>query len=369
VIEPLPNGPPGGGGDRPTVLVLGVGSNVSQGILKALALGSLPCRVVAACVTPFAVGLYRADRAYVSPYAAEPGFVDWVLDVCTREGVVAVMSGVEPVLAALAPAAERIRREAGAVCIVSSPEVLAIGQDKLATCRWLAQHGFPHPRFAPAHDRSALAALAAACGYPLIAKPRDGRGGRGVVEIADDAQLELLAGRDDVVVQEALGDSGDEYTIGCFCDAEGALRGSIAMRRKLADGMTVRAEAGDFPEVRAVSERAVAELRPLGPCNVQLRTVRGRPVPFELNVRFSGTTAIRARFGFNDVEAALRQIALGEPPRDLPRPTHGTVLRYWNEIYLPAGAIGTLERDDGAGDGQGGRALIEDWGVDRPGAR
>jgi len=37
------------------VLVLGVGGNVSQGILKALAASKIPCRVIGACIV-----LYRS---------------------------------------------------------------------------------------------------------------------------------------------------------------------------------------------------------------------------------------------------------------------------------------------------------------------
>ena len=85
----------------------------------------------------------------------------------------------------------------------------------------------------------------------------------------------------------------------------------------------------------------------MGPCNVQLRLVEGRPVPFELNVRFSGTTPARARLGFNEVEAAIRHFVLGEPAQDLPQVESGTVLRYWNEMYVDAEAAGRVEETGG----------------------
>jgi carbamoyl-phosphate synthase large subunit len=367
------------------VLVLGAGGNVSQGILKALALARLPCRVVTASITPFAAGLYRADRAYVSPSADDAGFVDWVIDVCERERVTAVLSGVEPVLSALARAAGVIRAGTGAVCIVSPGEVLQIGQDKLATCRWLADRGLPHPGFAPAANGEELRSLVAKYGFPLIAKPRVGRGASGVVRVDGERELEPLLGRDDVIVQEMLGEpepadaqatptgpapdtQAAEYTSGCFCDSEGRLRGSVVMRRELVEGTTVRADVGDFEPVRDVSERVVAALGPLGPCNVQLRLGRdGVPTPFDVNVRFSGTTPLRARLGFNEVEAALRHLALGEPAYDLPPARAGTVIRYWNEMYLPADAIDTLERTGQLADPRAAGAFIEDWGFG-PGA-
>ncbi|NOG51580.1 MAG: hypothetical protein HND48_20760 [Chloroflexi bacterium] len=45
-----------------TVLVLGVGGNVSQGILKALALSTLPVRVIGACVGPGVDGAVHLRR-------------------------------------------------------------------------------------------------------------------------------------------------------------------------------------------------------------------------------------------------------------------------------------------------------------------
>jgi len=348
-----------------TVLVMGVGGNVSQGILKALALSSLPHRVVAACISPLSVGLYRADRAYVSPYADDPGFLPWLLELCEREHVDAVLSGSEPVLAALSASAAEIEERTGAVCVVSPPEVLEVGQDKLLTCRWLEQNGLAHPRFADAEDETAVAALLEDRGYPVVAKPRVGKGAQGVVTAAGEAELRPFVGRPGFVIQEHLGSPDVEYTAGCFCDRDGRLRGTVVLRRELREGTTVVAEAGEFPQVRAEVEPTVTALRPLGPCNVQLRLSEGRAVPFELNVRFSGTTPVRARLGFNEVEAALRHFVLGEPAVDLPPVVRGRVLRYWNEVYVPDAAVDELGREGRLADPGRHDVRVEDWGVDR----
>jgi carbamoyl-phosphate synthase large subunit len=346
----------------PTALVIGTGSSVTQGILKALAIGELPTRIVAACVSPFSAGLYTAERAYICPYAEDPAFLDWLAGVCEGEGVRAVLSGVEPVLAVLSGAAERVAKRTGAVCVVSPPDTFEIGHDKLATCRWLAAAGLPHPRFAAADDEGALAALAAECGYPLVAKPRRGRTARGVAIVPDEAALERIAGSEDALVQEHLDDAGGEYTVGCLCDRDGMLRGSVAMRREIRLGTTVRAEVAAFDEIRALSERVVERLAPVGPCNVQLRLREGRPVPFELNVRFSGTTPMRARLGFNEVEEAVRHLALGEPARNLADARYGTVVRYFNELYLPDEAVAELQRAGRLDHADAAGALLEDWG-------
>jgi carbamoyl-phosphate synthase large subunit len=135
------------------------------------------------------------------------------------------------------------------------------------------------------------------------------------------------------------------------------------MRRELRESTTYRAEAGEFPEVRAEAESIARALRPMGPLNVQLRVAGGRPVAFDLNVRFSGTTPARARLGFNEVEAALRHFLRGEPiePTEV---TRGTMLRYWNERYVPADATEELARTGRLEDPRAHPAIVEDWGLE-----
>ena len=54
---------------------------------------------------------------------------------------------------------------------------------------------------------------------------------------------------------------------------------------------------------------------------------------FELNVRFSGTAPIRARWGYNDVEAMIREYVLDEPVILNPV-KEGKVYRYYNEAFI-----------------------------------
>ena len=81
--------------------------------------------------------------------------------------------------------------------------------------------------------------------------------------------------------------------------------------------------------------RICAAFQPDGPFNIQLRLDRdGTPVPFEFNVRFSGTTPIRSHFGFRDVEAMLYESIL---ERDISSCFHihgGVAYRYIEELYL-----------------------------------
>jgi carbamoyl-phosphate synthase large subunit len=340
------------------VLILGLGGNVSQGILKALRMGSLDCHVVGACITPAAAGLYATDYAVLSPPAADPSFVEWLTGTCQSHSVDAVLSGVEPVLEVLAEHRETIEGT-GARSIVSPPEMLAIGGDKLLTANWLQQQGLRYPLSAAAEDGGEMRRMVDRCGYPLLAKPRRGKGSDGIITVSDERGLDYVCGLADYVVQEYLGSAEEEYSCGCFSDAEGKVRGCIVMRRRLSGGTTSQVRVGEFADVREEAIAIATALGPAGPCNVQLRQTDRGPVCFEINVRFSGTTPLRAHFGFNEVEAALRQMVLGEPPRDMPLVTGGTAVRYWSEVYIDPAGPGRLAAE-GELDSPGGYAEFFD---------
>ena len=281
------------------------------------------------------------------------------------EQVDAILSGVEPVLTALAREAENIQSQTGAICIVSSPQCLAIGNDKLLTSQWLRDHGFAFPKTADAADSQSVDALAKECGYPLIAKPRFGKGAHGVLELVSDRDIRSATARNDYIIQEYLGDPHQEYTVGCFSDRESIVRGALVMRRELLEGTTYRAEAGDFPVVREQAIRIAEALRPVGPSNIQMRMHGGRAVCFEINVRFSGTTPIRARIGFNDVEATLSHYVLGQPAANLPLITKGIALRYWNEAYVNPDAKTQLDELGKLDQPKRYKPVIEDYGMEK----
>lgn len=64
------------------ILLLGVGGNVSQGILKALRETKLDLYIVGACVSQYSSGLYLCDEALISPYANAESFIPWVIGIC-----------------------------------------------------------------------------------------------------------------------------------------------------------------------------------------------------------------------------------------------------------------------------------------------
>jgi len=103
------------------------------------------------------------------------------------------------------------------------------------------------------------------------------------------------------------------------------------------------AEIIDNITIREECMKICTAFKPNGPLNIQLRMHNGIPVCFELNVRFSGTVPIRARFGYNDVEAMIREYLFNEEINTLLKPlSKGRAYRYFNEFYMDTDMFETL---------------------------
>lgn len=318
------------------ILVTGAGGTLSQSIIKALRLTSFDFRLVTTNSLPWGAALYAADRGVIVPEARDDAYVPAIKQICRDERIDVVFVGTDHEILKLAQARDDIRRETGAFVLVSDAENLMAGYDKWITHRFLKAHGLNCPETVQAGDRNAVMRMVDGHGFPVVVKPRVSSGSRGLIIARDEETLEFAIRRPKgLIVQEHLSDEKSEYTVGVFVRRDGSIAGSIGMKRVLLYGVTIAAEVNDFPEVRAEAERVAAAMRPLGPCNVQLRMTDRGPVTFEINPRFSSTTGPRAAFGFNEVDAALRHFVRGEEI-DMSCYRKGFFARYWDEIIVPA---------------------------------
>ena len=298
-----------------TVLVTGVGGGVGQSILKSL--GEPEYRVIGADGEPLATGLFAGDRGYLIPYASRPDFVPRLVAICRQEGCRLVFPGLDVELPVLARAAETFRA-AGATCVVSSPDVIDICDDKLLTSRFLTRVGLASPKTSSLTSPDVCREV----GFPMILKPmRGGQRSIGVVVARDPAEFERHLPSIDItnyVGQELI--RGDEYTCGSI-NFDGRCQGVIVMRRVLRDGDTYKAFVEPNAAIEQCVRTAADALAPFGACNFQLRVRDGVPYIFEINARCSGTTSLPHIGGFQRAEddcrlPARRQTARIRDPTD-----------------------------------------------------
>jgi carbamoyl-phosphate synthase large subunit len=319
-----------------TVLVTGVGDTVGQALVKTARQSSLPCRVIGTDRDPNSVGLQWVDSGFVLPHCADAdAYLEEMARICAAEGVQLILPGSEKELELLSRSADPLRASTGAIVVASPPNVLRVGMDKWETCRLLERAGLSFPRYARADDAPAVERLIRQAGFPLIAKPIRGTGARGMVQVHTRQDLEQVHATDvPMVVQEVLEPAEEEYSIEIYTLKNGRQVGSICYRRdQLIAGDTYKARVLAHATAEAEARLVAAAVGALGPCNVQLRVTERGPVTFEINPRFSGGVSMRAHFGFNEVEMAIRDLVRDEPV-PLPKTTSGLALRFWEEVYV-----------------------------------
>lgn len=326
------------------VLMTGVNSTVTQSMIKALNATQHDIEFYGCDINPYSPGLYRVHHAFLVKPFLDPDYEHQMLGILKDHQIDVMLPGVEGELQLLASRKEHWEAETGCRIIINPKAVLDISQDKYRTVRFLTEHGCRYPESCVDIDKESLENFAKRVGFPMIIKPRRGACSLHVYRVK--SMEELVAAIKIVpnpILQEYLSDGSDEeFTCGAFVDAQGVLKGVATIRRTLANGITHTAIVDRFPDVEDEVRRVVEALKPRGACNIQLRRDRhGHPTTFEINARFSSSVAIRAHFGFNEPDAALRSFYFGEEiPEMSCRP--GVALRYVNEVYLDVEEVKSL---------------------------
>ncbi len=353
------------------LLVTSVGSGVGHVILAALRCSEAPWYVVGVNSVAFCAGPFDCDSAWLVPPTAErEAFEARLLEVVKTERPALILPGRDDDLPVLAAMRARLA-ELGAFVLVGSPEAVDICNDKYRTAKVLRAAGLPFTETAVNSDE--IGALLASCGFPLLAKPRCGYGSRRVRVLFDRNDIEaVLASGTEMVVQEYLVPGSwnkaraeisrtdverdgilrqaDELSAGLLLDRDGKALGVIAWCGDRVHNIYHTVEVLDDPSLDAVA-REGAELLGrhglIGPCNIcGRRLADGSWGFYEVDARFTGVTAVRAAFGFNEVEAAWRQFIEGEENPDcLTVDKNQVACRYLAETVIRKGDLDRLRRN------------------------
>lgn len=332
--------------DNCTVLISSAGRRVEllQCFRRDAADLGIAVRVLAADHRPaWSPACHVADAAFAVPRCDDPGFVPQMLALCATEKVDLVVPTIDPELLPLSQAQARFA-EIGTRVAVSSPEVVALARDKLATARHLAAAGIAVPATATLDE---VAAAPEAWRWPLLVKPRGGSASAGIRRLESPDQLEALNDPAGLVAQALL--EGPEYTVNLFFDQAGALRCAVPHQRveiragEVAKGVTRRHE-----RLEAVARRLAGTLDGArgALCLQAIVDDAGEPQVFELNARFGGGFPLAHRAGapFSRwllEEATGRPSTCGDGWRD------GTVMLRYDAAVFTSEA--NLERTAAAG--------------------
>lgn len=247
------------------------------------------------------------ERCHVGPLGNDPGYPAATAALCEKLGADLLVPAVDEEL----PFASLVANLAPSLLIMlPRHEYLTTMLDKLKMAESLRGKQLDVPRTATFERISEI-------GFPCFAKPRRGRGSRGVQILHDasaaDAYRTLCGLADDqIVVQDLL--EGQEYTVLMAADREARLHAVVPVKVLIKRGITLRAETEAQPAVIAACAAIHRAVPTTGCYNIQLcLTPDGRALPFEINPRISTTFCLGVAAGIDPVEIYLRN----EAPRGL----------------------------------------------------
>jgi carbamoyl-phosphate synthase large subunit len=303
-----------------TVLVTGIGGNVGQGILRNIISMRLNIRLIGVDITSFTPGNHLCHKTYVVPYSYDDSYIPIISKIIENEKVDIVLPSTDYEVYYLSKNCNTL----AAKIVASEASVAKIYLDKYETYLYLSKNNIPFAKswLSGEYDFSEK---------EIIAKPREGRGSRGILinpvnpnDLPEGYMIQPLS-------------IGNEITTAVYVSKNKRLHGLFTMERKLTNGTTTESKViFDYDNrLRVIAQKMIDLGGLIGSFNIQsIVTAEDEIVPFEINCRISGTNSIRHSLGFQDVKYAIQEYLLNENP-DEPMPIGGIATRILMDVVYP----------------------------------
>ena len=316
-----------------TVLVTGIGGNVGQGIIRNILSTNYPIKLIGTNTLEFSAGNHMVDSFYQVPFAYEKEYIDKIIKIVALEKVDLIIPSTDYEMNFL------IAHQSKFSCKIAGggPISTSIYLDKYKTALFHVQHNLSFVETClPSEFKGQF--------NPAIAKPRKGRGSKGLIKN----------------VQNANDLSDDEYLVQLQCEGKeitsavyvsyltGKIIGTITLERTLENGATTYCKVvKEFDdEINKIAQDIANKTDVKGSFNIQsIVTNDGEINPFEINCRISGTNSIRSHFGFPDVVFTIDEL-LYQKTINTPVISEGSAYRYLADVIYPLGVEKGNNQDD-----------------------
>lgn len=318
---------------RKRLLITSVGSLVGQNILDGLAHCRDSYTIVGLNSEADAVSNFLCDRVYLTPPVVDKdAFRARFEAVLQSEQPDLVIPGRDDDVVFLAQWASG-QTSLPQKVMVGRPQMAVALRDKWLTCRFAKDHGLPFVDTRCSDDGfHAVLSLAEQYGWPLVAKPRTGNASRGVLLVEDVEHLQLVFTWPGYCFQPWLGarpelqelhlvlqgglpldwalPKNEMLSLDGWIDPSGEVGGGFcSFHQEVKAGRTERLAVVDSAVAKNILSAYADALRSngwRGPFNIQLRDdAAGHPVAFELNGRFTGSSASLRWLGLDFVGSSI----------------------------------------------------------------
>lgn len=306
-----------------TILVPGASAPAAINTIKSLKMVKYPVRIVSSDTNPISAGFYMSDAHELLPEIESKSYLSRLFEIITKHKISILMPSSGYDIYHYSKYKKKLLN-LGALPVVSDVKTMEICRDKMQTYHHLSKK-FDLPL--TTLDSKKLE------GFPLIAKPRYGKGSKGIVKIENPLDLRYIQSKQNgLIFQEYL--PGTEYTIDVLSDFNG--EPLIAVPR-----IRVQTKAGISTVGKIIKDENISEtcksiakyLKIKGPCCIQMKeSNEGTLKLVEVNPRLGGGTIFTALAGAN-FPAMILDMAMGKRIK-IPKISEITVVRYFEEIVV-----------------------------------
>ncbi len=306
------------------VLVPGAAAPAGINTIKSLKMVKFNGKIIGTDSDSLAPGGFMADIFSTMPEAKEESlFVDKLFELVKIHKVTVLMpsSGFD-----LYPYSKYRKelQELGANAVVSDIEALEICRDKVRTYQELL------PRFKVPFTTTEPDKIPS---FPVIAKPRSGKGSSDVIMIEDESDLRYVTSKyHDMIFQQYL--PGIEYTIDVLSDLnKEPLFAVPRIRLQTKGGISTKGKIVRNQKMEEDCMNIAKSIGIRGPCCIQMKeTHDSEPQLVEVNARLGGGTIFTTLAGANMPELILDLVEGQEI--SIPKISEVTVIRYFEEIVV-----------------------------------
>jgi carbamoyl-phosphate synthase large subunit len=317
-------------GSRSTILVPSASAPAGINTIKSLKMVKYPVRIVASDSNPISAGFFMSDAHEVLPEIDSKLYVSRLFDIVEKHKIEILMPSSGYDIYQYSDNKEKLLK-LGALPVVSDKKTMERCRDNMQTFNYLSKK-FDLPFTTLDHKKTSR--------FPLIAKPRYGKGSKGIVKIDNEKELKYVQtkkDKDNLIFQEYL--PGTEYTIDVLSDLES--EPIIAVPRIRLETKAGISTMGKIVKDENISDtcKSIAKwLKIRGPCCIQMKESKeGILKIVEVNPRMGGGTFFTTLAGAN-FPAMILDMVNGKKLKT-PKISEITIVRYFEEIVLENGRV------------------------------
>lgn len=303
---------------KKTILLTGAGGAAAPALIKRLKNNGY--RVIATDIDKYAAGLYLADLGILTVPGDSPDFVKVMSEICEREKVDVLITSVDE---ELIPVFKLEQKQV--IVLLPNEKFVSTCLDKYKLMKTLSSHNILVPKTRLASNGFGDIS------FPLIIKPRKGRGSRGLGVLNNKQELHSFIMNstyksEELIIQEYI--NGLEYTVSVVLWRDGEIQAVVPKEIICKKGITKLAVTRRSKRIEQLCYEIQGKLQADGPFNLQLIIDKstGIPYPIEINPRFSTTITLTIAAGIDELIGLINQALDGKECYEFKDWSEGVVL-------------------------------------------